>query len=288
MISVKNSLTGLKKINPLYQQMACHLLYIVLAFEIHAQERPVFLILSMWAFILAAEFVFIRRFKTQGWAYPVASLVICNSIYLNMEAYGTLYWPFFLATAVALVAKYFLRVAGRPVFNPSLIGVLFISTILPQTGSAAMYAWNGDWKYVAIVFCLGAYMTHLSKTIALSFSYIISFMAFSFICSYFAHLIPQIGFFIIPQEVPALLYPLSIFCFGNILFAFHGIGDPSTAPQTRRGQITFGVCMGILDFILRIGVVLVAPFLAYAIMLLVFGFLRLHKTEPVWTRQIRA
>jgi len=35
--------------------------------------------------------------------------------------------------------------------------------------------------------------------------------------------------------------------------------------------------MGILDFSLRIAVILVAPFLAYAILLLIFGYFRINE-----------
>jgi len=265
------------KFSALHQQMICHLVYIALSFKIHAQERPLILIALMWLFILLIERYFISYKNKTKWDVPIASLVIANSIYLNMEAYGTFYWPFFLAISVALAAKYLLRINGRPIFNPSLIGVLFISAFLPQYGSAAMYAWNNEWIYVAIVFCLGTYITYLAKTILLSYSYIISFLIITFLCSFAVHIFPDTFNFMVPQDAPILLYPLSLFTFGNILFAFHGIGDPSTAPIGTRAKILFGIAMGILDFSLRIAVILVAPFLAYAILLLIFGYFRINE-----------
>lgn len=258
-------------------QFVCHLIYVILSFKFHAQVRPISLILLMALFVLSFELINSKFIIKKPFRIPWASIGICNSIYLNMEGYGAYYWPFFLALFVSLCAKYLLRVNNRPIFNPSLVGVFLIATVFPFHGSAAMFSWHNSWMLIALVFVLGTFVTFKAKTIALSLSYIFSYLIFSLSTFGFIYLIKSNFPQIFPDEFLYLAIPFSIFTFGNILFAFHGIGDPSTAPINVKNQIIFGVALGGLDCLLRLFTFLAAPYIAYVILLLVLSGIRLKK-----------
>src|SRR4051812_47427048 len=119
----------LHKINAYYLQMFAHFSYVALSFKIHAQERPIFLILGMLLVTMSFDFIRSRTAGKRKLSLSLASIATCNSIYLNMEAYGAYYWPFFLALLAALFANSYLRLARRPIFNPSLVGVFLIATV---------------------------------------------------------------------------------------------------------------------------------------------------------------
>lgn len=268
------------RILPYRLQTGCHLLYVVLFYFFNAQERPIWVPIAMMGSAIMFE-VAVKTLldKQRTYLFSLASVGVANSIFLNMVGFGAFYWPLFLALFVALLVKYLLRCDGRPIFNPSVVGVIFVAALLPYYGSAAMLAWRGEWSIIALVFFLGSITTILSGTFRLSISYVCSFVFWGMAGILFLRVFECGDLCESSRSFPTLLWPLAIFNFGNILFAFHGIGDPGTAPETRAGQIVFGLALGTLDFWGRMLNLQNSNFVFYVILLLAFAYWRNYRSK---------
>ncbi|MBI4061456.1 MAG: RnfABCDGE type electron transport complex subunit D [Elusimicrobia bacterium] len=231
---------------------ASQILYIIATFHYLGQRRPVALYLSLIGMTIILERL-LRKFRAVPGYILLSSLGVCNSVYLNMEGYGTLYWGFHLTVAVALASKYFLRVGRGPIFNPSAVGIFVCMLLVPKYVTADAELWRSNYNFI-VVAILGFTVSSLAGTLPVSLSYLLGISLSGVLLTFLVA--------VLSTWVPALrdsgatvaslaVWPLASMSVGFLIFAFHVISDPVTAPAGRRGKIVYGLCIGALEVALR-------------------------------------
>ena len=152
--------------------------------------------------------------------------------------------PFFFAATIAMTSKaiFTVRVGGRPrhFLNPSNTGLVVSIFLFHSTAIAAPYHFTEnitggwDWALPALIICTGSLLNaRLTKKMPLILSWLSAFVA----QAYLRHLLTGTAFF-------ASITPLTGVAY--ILFTFYMISDPGTTPVKTRGQVIFGLSLGLL------------------------------------------
>lgn len=131
-----------------------------------------------------------------------------------------------LAALVTIGSKFFVRVRGKHVFNPTNIGL--VAMLLVTDG---VWISPGQWGNVAffalLMACLGGLVAHRALR---------SDVAVAFIAAYAALLIGRSLYLGEPMAIP--LHRLQ--GGGLLLFTFFMISDPKTTPDARAARVLFG------------------------------------------------
>lgn len=146
-------------------------------------------------------------------------------------------WTYALAGTLAIGSKFFLRIKGKHIFNPSLFGIIVCLLITDD-------AWvsPGQWgnEFVLIGFFLACALLVLLKVgrIDTSAAFLLTLFGLELIRTY---LFQGWSFDVLMHK----------FSSGTIfLFAFFMITDPVTTPKSTRSRIIWGALIGALTFIL--------------------------------------
>jgi Na+-translocating ferredoxin:NAD+ oxidoreductase RnfD subunit len=209
----------------LYLHVFSQLIYVAVSFIYLGQERPPILFLSMVLMTLFLEFA-LRKILNLPGRFSVAALAVCNSVYLNMEGYGTLYWGFHLTLLVAMFSRLVLRPHGQPIFNPSMIGIFVAMLVFPEFVSFNVDLWQSNYN-ILLVLGLGLITTYYSGTLILCVTHLFGISIGGALVS-------------VLTNTPFLSWPISTLTFGYLIYSFHVIGDPATSPRSLRGQVFFG------------------------------------------------
>jgi Na+-transporting NADH:ubiquinone oxidoreductase subunit NqrB len=180
---------------------------------------------------LATQALWVRALGLKNVGY-LSPIITCLGLSLLLRADSG--WVHPLAAALALSAKFTLRLRGKHLFNPAMLGVVLAVLLLPgawispgQWGSdLALAVWflalggfvasraqraDTSWVFLAAyLFLIGAWYVWLGKSFA----------------SWMHHL--QSG--------------------GLLLFAFFMISDPMTTPDRRSARILHALCVAAVAF----------------------------------------
>jgi hypothetical protein len=134
-------------------------------------------------------------------------------------------WVVFVAVALTIPPKFFLRVRGKHVFNPTNLGIA--ATIL-LTGEA--WVSPGQWGNPAffgfLILCLGGLVVNRAAR---------SDVTYAFLFFYCGLIFARAAWLGDPIHVP--LHQLQSGAF--LIFTFFMISDPKTTPDSRAGRILF-------------------------------------------------
>jgi len=159
-------------------------------------------------------------------------------------------WPYVLAGAGAICSKaiFTVTVRGKPrhFLNPSNMGLVASILIYTKIGLAAPYEFsenlNGLWYVILPCFILftGSLLNgKLTKRMPLIFAWVATFIAQAVV----RHLLFE-------TYLPASLVPITGVPF--VIFTFYMVTDPATSPNGSRGQIVFGISLGVIYGILMV------------------------------------
>ncbi len=146
--------------------------------------------------------------------------------------------PIFVACAIAVISKFFIKMKSSNIFNPAALGLLGLGLLSIggswwATSSINIY---GVAVSFSIVLVIAAYE---SRRLALAFSFIIASILLS-----------------IAASLPITLGSLAIaFISVNYFFAFLMVTEPKTSPPKKRAQVFYGVYIAVIYFVL----VIIAP-----------------------------
>jgi hypothetical protein len=146
-------------------------------------------------------------------------------------------WVVPLAAVVAIASKFFIRVRGKHVFNPTNFG---LTVAILATGHAwCSPAQWGEWNILlAWLFALGLAVAHRAFRTDVSLAFLATWIGLK------AARVLFLG-----QRPEVLVHQLSV---GSlILFAFFMISDPKTTPDRRATRVAFGVGVAGLAFWLQ-------------------------------------
>lgn len=193
------------------------------------QVTPIQIIVTLVTCV-TLELMFVYNRKEQM-AVPKSALITGLSIALLLRADSV--YPFFLAAAVAIGTKHWLRYKGGHIFNPSNIGIVVISLLFPITVATAPLQWGFLLALLFVIATAGIYMVFRVNR----FPTIISFLA-----GFLAAGLVRLG--ISDKSFQAIF---NEFMWGGLLvFTFYMITDPKSSPNSRQGQIYFGLATALL------------------------------------------
>jgi hypothetical protein len=164
----------------------------------------------------------------------ITALAVAMLLYANDRL-----WPIAFATAAAIGSKVIFRApvgkGTRHFYNPSNFGISLTLLLFGWVGIAPPYHFTenldkyGDWLLPAIIIISGSFLnTRFTHRLPLIAAWLGGFFAQAVIRS-----------LLFGTPVVAALLPMTGMAF--ILYTFYMVTDPATTPESKRGQIIFGL-----------------------------------------------
>jgi Na+-translocating ferredoxin:NAD+ oxidoreductase RnfD subunit len=168
--------------------------------------------------------------------FPISGVITGLSLGLLIET--TVIWPAIVAPLLAIASKFFIRIKGEHIFNPSNFGLLILVLLFPATVTTVSAQWTGTLTIVGIIFLIGCFSAYRVKRLDLVLSFLGGFCVMALI----EEQIKQSGY--------SLVYG-PLLGAGLQLFMLSMITDPKTTPKTRTQRIIFGLAIALIDGVLR-------------------------------------
>lgn len=160
------------------------------------------------------------------------------------------FWPFALCAAISTTSKYVLRVKDRHIWNPSNFGVSAMLLLAPFAVASLSIQWGNNLLPLVTIWLLGSVIIYKLRRFHITLTYVLSFLAFSFIRSF----VTGHSFL---AEVAPITGPM------YQLFIFFMITDPKTTVRSSlRGQCVVAFLVALAEMILRMFEVIHAPYYA--------------------------
>ena len=181
---------------------------------------------------LAAQAFWIRALGLRSAGY-LSALVTCLGISILVRADSL--WAHPLLAAVALSAKFTIRIRGKHVFNPANLAVILAIAAMPGAW-ASPGQWGSDVLIGLWFVCLGITVTTSAKRLDI---------AWAFLGCYTALLAARL--LILGQPPAVLVHQLS----GGalLLFTFFMISDPMTTPNRRALRLAYAALVAAFAFV---------------------------------------
>ncbi|MDX1546689.1 MAG: hypothetical protein R3247_06860 [Rhodothermales bacterium] len=177
-----------------------------------------------------------------------------SSAYISGISVGILvrslaYWPYALCSVLSIASKYVLRVKDRHIWNPSNFGICVLLFTAPYTVAPLSVQWGNNVWPMLVIWIIGSISLWRLKRFHICAMYVASFLGFA----YLRTLIAGDPFL---AEVAPLTGPM------YQLFVFFMITDPKTTVKSRWGQYLVVFLVAFVEFLLRLGESVYAPFYA--------------------------
>ena len=195
--------------------------------------------------IVLSEF-FSRKFPHLASAY-------ISGISVGILIRSPEFWPYALCSVLAITSKYVIRWRGRHLWNPSNFAISAMLILAPEYIATLSVQWGNTVWPMLIVWSLGLLIVLRVNRAHITGTYVIAFIALSFVRS----LITGHPFL---SEVAPITGPM------YQLFIFFMITDPKTTVRSsKRAQCAVVLMVAFVEFLLRLGQNIHAPYYALAI-----------------------
>lgn len=178
-----------------------------------------------------------------------------------------MFWPYALCAMISIATKYVLRYRGRHLWNPSNFGVSWMLFTASFSVAGLSIQWGNNLWPMLIIWLLGLVIVWRARRFHVTFTYIVSFIAFSLLRS----VITGASFL---AEVAPLTGPM------YQLFVLFMITDPVTTVSSRKGRILVAFLIALVEFVLRLNEFIYAPFYALFLVGPVAMMIDLRKKKP--------
>ncbi len=159
-------------------------------------------------------------------------------------------WPFALCSAISITSKYVLRVGDRHIWNPSNFGICVMLFLAPYTVASLSIQWGNNVWPMLVIWVLGSIIIYRLRRFHITLTYVVSFVAFSFLRSYLTG-------HAFAAEVAPITGPM------YQLFIFFMITDPKTTVRSsKKAQMGVAVAVAFVEMILRLFENVHAPYYA--------------------------
>ena len=159
-------------------------------------------------------------------------------------------WPFALCSAISITSKYVLRVRDRHIWNPSNFGICAMLFLAPYTVASLSIQWGNNVWPMLVIWALGSIIIYRLRRFHITLTYVVSFVAFSFLRSHLTGHTWQ-------SEVAPITGPM------YQLFIFFMITDPKTTVRSSKlAQVGVAFCVALVEMILRLFEQVHAPYYA--------------------------
>lgn len=196
---------------------------------------------AMIAEIILARFL-LGKWKNLSSAY-------ISGISVGILIRSTMIWPYVITALLSIMSKYILRYKGSHLWNPSNFGISWMLFMAPLDVAGLSIQWGSNFLGLAVIWILGFIIVFRAKRLHVTLTYVISFL----ILAYVRSLIVGDTFL---AEVSPLTGPM------YQLFIFFMMTDPPTSVSTKKGRIIVAILVALVEFVLRLGSFIYAPFYA--------------------------
>ena len=208
-------------------------------------SRTALAIVTSMLFEIALTLLIYRKFPHLASAYITG---ISVGILIRSPAF----WPYALCSAIAITSKYVLRWHGRHLWNPSNFAISAMLLLVPEYVATLMIQWGNNFWPMLVIWVLGAAIVYRVRRFHITATYVLCFVALSFIRTLFT------GHSFLAEVAP-ITGPM------YQLFIFFMITDPKTTVKGHRGQCIVVALVALVEMILRLAQIVQAPFYALAI-----------------------
>jgi Na+-translocating ferredoxin:NAD+ oxidoreductase RnfD subunit len=181
--------------------------------------------------------------------WPHLASAYITGISVGILVRSPAFWPYALCGAISITSKYVLRVRGRHVWNPSNFGICVMLFLAYETVASLSIQWGNYLLPLVVIWALGSLIVWRLKRLHITATYVVSFVAFSFLRS-------AVTGHPWEAEIAPITGPM------YQLFIFFMITDPKTTVRTRAGQCAVAFAVALAEAILRLAQVVHAPYYA--------------------------
>jgi len=208
-------------------------------------SRTALAITTSIAFEIALGLLVYRRIPNLASAY-------ISGISVGILIRSPLFWPYALCSAIAITSKYAIRWHGRHLWNPSNFSISAMLLLVPGVVATLSVQWGNTIWPMLIVWVLGALIVYRVKRFHITATYVVSFIALSFVRTAFT------GHSFLAEVAP-ITGPM------YQLFIFFMVTDPKTTVKPRWAQCLVVFLVAVVEMILRLSENIHAPYYALAI-----------------------
>ena len=198
-------------------------------------ESPLKTLLAILTSI-AVEMILGKLF-TKKWPH-IASAYI-SGISVGILVRSPAMWPYALCSAISITSKYVLRVKDRHIWNPSNFGICMMLFLASDTVASLSIQWSNSAWAILLIWALGSIIISRLKRFHITLTYVVSFVAFTFLRSA-----------ITGHPWQAELAPIT----GPMyqLYIFFMITDPKTTVHGKKAQMLVAFLVAAMECALRL------------------------------------
>ena len=195
---------------------------------------------------ILAEVILSRIYRG---AWPHLASAYITGISVGILVRSPFLWPFALCSLLSIMSKYVLRVRGRHIWNPSNFGICALLFLAPYAVAPLSVQWGNNLWPMLVIWILGAVIIYRLNRFHICATYVAGFFFFAFL---------RTGFTGDPflTEIAPITGPM------YQLFVLFMITDPKTTVRSKRGEIAVAFAVAFVEFLLRLGESVYAPFYA--------------------------
>jgi len=221
-----------------------------------------------------AELLLSRLFRGK---WPHLASAYISGISVGILIRSPLYWPYALCSMISITSKYVLRVKDRHIWNPSNFGICALLFLAPFAVAPLSVQWGNNVWPMLVIWVIGSISIWRLKRFHICATYVGGFLLFAFVRSW----ITGDPFLAEAAPITGPMYQL---------FVFFMITDPKTTVKSRSGQIVVAFLVAVVEFFLRLGESVYAPFYALFLVgpaaMLIETWWEARKQEPVPTEAL--
>lgn len=182
--------------------------------------------------------------------FPHLASAYITGISVGILIRSPAFWPYALCSAISITSKYVLRVKDRHIWNPSNFGISAMLFLAPFAVASLSIQWGNNIWALLVIWMLGCVIIYRLKRFHITLTYVVSFIAFSFLRSWFT------GHSLLAEIAP-ITGPM------YQLFIFFMITDPKTTVRSSKPvQCVVVFMVAFVEMILRLFENVHAPYYA--------------------------
>jgi enediyne biosynthesis protein E5 len=181
------------------------------------------------------------------WPHPASAYITGISVGILLRSPA--FWPYALCSLLSITSKYALRFRGRHIWNPSNFGICAMLFLAAQSVASLSIQWGNNFGSLAVIWVLGSVILWRARRFHISLTYVVSFIALSFLRSWITGDPWQ-------SEISPITGPM------YQLFIFFMITDPKTTVRSRTGQCIVAFFVAVAEMLLRLDSCVFAPLYA--------------------------
>lgn len=264
-------------------QLVAHPTYFILGILLfNGLQRPFYYypFLMLLNFFIFIVFIWLtnKYYDKKEAIFSMTPIIMAGTIMLNMEGYG--FYAYAAAGFIGILSRSLLRTNAGHIFNPGFFGVFALSMLAPKQASFSLGLWQSNEFFLAIILCLGHVVVYRARRLSVCYGYI---LGFSFIAIVASIAVKTLGFnYNGLEDIPVLFWPSTLTTATSLIFIFHVISDPKTSPTDSKNQFVYGCLIALVDFTLRISLIIPAEALSYILIQSIYGVsnIYLSKSKP--------